>query len=99
VSVSSGEAEPSIAPLANKAAPAAHRTIPAPAEAALADRACSRSRSPRRARSRHHQSDSDVALSKLMSYLLRHGAKREGIQLDQNGFAKKVDMNKRLPTK
>jgi len=56
----------------------------------------SRSRSPRRAPSRHHQSDGDVALSKLMSYVLRHGAEKEGISLDENGFARVADVNKRF---
>ena len=34
----------------------------------------------------------DVQVSKAMSWLLRHGAKQEGIKMDENGYVNVADL-------
>ena len=34
----------------------------------------------------------EVTISKKISYILRHGAEREGLKLDQNGYANCADL-------
>lgn len=36
--------------------------------------------------------DRETTISKAASYVLRHGAAKEGVHLDQNGFANVADL-------
>lgn len=36
--------------------------------------------------------DRETTISKAVSYVLRHGAAKEGVHLDQNGFANVADL-------